>query len=223
MTQETSASQPQASSLGQRTKRQAQAATKVPPSIGPVLEQLANWYPQLFGARFVPLKRGIFQDLLAAHPALLTRDLLKAALAWHTRSTRYLAVVAAGQPRYDLAGNVVEPMAFEHVQQALLDVFRRRQARSAEDLRPALRARLTQVFQESGLSRQQYAESVLGRDELALALWQEIVAELDAQLAKDEALKRAFDACGQTPEAFAEMYGLDPLAVTQSLRRAARA
>ena len=33
----------------------------------PVLLQLAQLYPALFGATVQPLKRGIFQDLLAAH------------------------------------------------------------------------------------------------------------------------------------------------------------
>ena len=32
-----------------------------------LLTQLAEWHPQLFGEVPVPLKRGIFQDLTAAH------------------------------------------------------------------------------------------------------------------------------------------------------------
>jgi DNA excision repair protein ERCC-2 len=45
------------------------AAQRAPrPAVQPVLEQLAALYPALFGAVFLPLKRGIFQDLLAAHP-----------------------------------------------------------------------------------------------------------------------------------------------------------
>ncbi|MBX9871402.1 MAG: ProQ/FINO family protein, partial [Burkholderiaceae bacterium] len=36
----------------------------------PVLEQLFSLYPHLFGAEFLPLKRGIFQDLLERHPDL---------------------------------------------------------------------------------------------------------------------------------------------------------
>ena len=47
----------------------------------PVLEKLAELYPHLFGAVFLPLKRGIFQDLLAAHPEVFETESLKAALS----------------------------------------------------------------------------------------------------------------------------------------------
>ena len=67
----------------------------------PVLEQLAALYPALFGAQFLPLKRGIFQDLQDAHPEVFEREALKAALSMHTRSTRYLSAVSSGQQRHD--------------------------------------------------------------------------------------------------------------------------
>src|SRR5262245_37555053 len=88
-------------------------AARTPRAVHPVLESLAQHYPHLFGEVFRPLKRGIFQDLLAAHPDLLERDSLKEALAQHTRSTRYLVSVAAGMSRHDLAGEAVEGMAPE--------------------------------------------------------------------------------------------------------------
>ena len=185
-----------------------------------VLEQLASWYPQLFGAVFRPLKRGIFQDLMQAHPDALETAGLKAALALHTRSTKYLASVANGEKRHDLAGEPVEEMAPEHVFQALAEVFRRRQGRTQEDLAPRLRERITQAFEASGLSREAYAELMQSRDE-------SINAHLDAALevaaertAKDEALLRAFEASGKTMEEFAEMYGLDPRASARVLERA---
>jgi sRNA-binding protein len=62
--------------------------------IHPVLLQLAQLYPALFGDSPKPLKRGIFQDLQAAQGEALDKDGLKQALALHTRSTRYLNVVA---------------------------------------------------------------------------------------------------------------------------------
>ena len=83
----------------QRPRNPAPAATtpdaapgvaKAPRTPHPVLEQLADLYPHLFGAVFRPLKRGIFQDLLAAHPDAFEREALKVALGIHTRSTRYL-------------------------------------------------------------------------------------------------------------------------------------
>src|SRR6185369_7078792 len=109
-----------------RAPQAARTAVPRPPRINPTLEKLAQLYPHLFGAVFLPLKRGIFQDILAAHPDVIEREALKEALAQHTRSTRYLTAVASGQPRHDLQGQVVEAMATEHVYQALLEVFRRR-------------------------------------------------------------------------------------------------
>ena len=44
----------------------------------PTLDKLAHFHPQLFGARFLPLKLGIFEDLLAAHPDAFTKEELKA-------------------------------------------------------------------------------------------------------------------------------------------------
>ena len=108
----------------------------------------------------LPLKRGIFEDLLAAHPEAIDRDQLKLALSQHTRSSRYLTVVASGQARHDLQGQSVEPMAPEHVHHALIEVFRRRQHRSPEDLAPKLRNRIIAAYEASGLSRDDYAARV---------------------------------------------------------------
>src|SRR5438105_7243269 len=164
------------------------------PRIHPLLDKLAGFYPHLFGETFLPLKRGIFQDLLAAHPDAFERDALEDALGQHTRSNRYLTSVAAGMQRHDLQGNAVEAMAPEHVHHALLEVFRRRQGRTQEDLRPKLRARIAQAFEASGLSRADYVELVRGRDEAANAVLDEAMADAAARSAKDEALLRAFEA-----------------------------
>src|SRR5450756_1861049 len=58
--------------------------------VNPVLEQLFKLYPKMFGSHFLPLKLGVFQDLLALHPDVFKRDELKVALGLHARSTRYL-------------------------------------------------------------------------------------------------------------------------------------
>ena len=200
----------------------APARSKQPRAL-PVLEKLAALYPHLFGDMFLPLKRGIFQDLLAAHPDAFERETLKEALAFHTRSTRYLSSVAAGQQRHDLQGQAVEAMAPEHVHHALLEVFRRRQGRANEDLRPKLIERIVQAFEASGLSREAYAELVRSRDEAANTALEEALAGAAARMAKDEALLRAFEASGQkTVQAFADMYGMDPRAATLYLNRARR-
>lgn len=186
----------------------------------PVLDQLAQLAPALFGEPLKPLKRGIFQDLLDAHPGVLEAEGLKAALALHTRSSRYLSVVASGQPRHDLAGQPVEALAPEHVHHALIEVFRRRQGRTPEDLVPKLRQRIVQAFEASGLGREAYATLVMGRDETVNAITAEALAEAASRAARDEALLRAFESSGQTVEAFADMYGMPAQEARRTLERA---
>lgn len=186
-------------------------------TVMPVLEKLFELYPHLFGAEFLPLKLGIFQELLASHPEDFQRDTLKAALGMHTRSTRYLQSVAAGKQRHDLQGAAVEPVSPEHIYLALLELFRRRQGRAREDLRPKLRAQLIAAFEASGLTSQAYLAKVQTQDADANTLLQEVLAECDQKLARQEALLRAFDSSGKTVEEFAEMYGMDARDVMSAL------
>lgn len=189
-------------------------------TIHPALEQLAQLYPHLFGAQFLPLKRGIFQDLQDAHPGVFERDALKVALGLHTRSTRYLQVVAEGRPRHDLGGQAVEAMAPEHVYHALTEVYRRRKPRDGEDLQAKLRRRIAQAFEASGLDRIGYDALVRSRDEKANAVLDEALAEVAERDAKAEALFRAFEASGSADVAqFADMYGMDVRAAERSLQR----
>ena len=175
----------------------------------PVLEKLFELYPHLFGNDFLPLKLGIFQELLAAHPEHFQRDSLMAALGLHTRSTRYLQCVTAGNKRHDLQGQPGEDVAPEHVYLSLLELFRRRQARAREDLRPKFRAQLMAAFEASGLSRQDYQARVQTNEADATALLEEAFAEREHKLAKQEALRRTFESSGKTAAEFADMYGLD--------------
>jgi ProP effector len=186
----------------------------------PMLDQLASLYPALFGAEFLPMKRGIFQDLLEAHPDTLDKDGLKAALALHTRSTRYLSAVASGHPRCDLSGQPVEDLAPEHVHHALVEVFRRRQGRAPQDLRPKLRQRIEEAFEASGLGAEAYAALVLTRDEAVNALTQEALDAVVARAARDAALLRAFEASGKTVDEFADMYGMGGADANRTLERA---
>ena len=186
----------------------------------PVLDQLASLYPALFGEQLLPLKRGIFQDLLAAQPEALDKDGLKAALALHTRSSRYLTAVASGLPRHNLAGEPVEALAPEHVHHALIEVFRRRGARSREDLRPKMRQRIAIAFEASGLSRDAYLELVSGKDEEVNQITRDGVDEAATRLARDEALLRTFEASGKKLNEFADMYGLHVLDANRTLERA---
>ena len=109
----------------------------------------------------------------------------------------------------------------EHVHHALIEVFRRRQQRTQEDLTPKLRNRIALAYEASGLSREEYAERVLGKNEATNTLVAQALAEADARAAKDEALLRSFELSGQTSEQeFAEMYGMNPRQVVQQLERA---
>jgi sRNA-binding protein len=188
--------------------------------VHPALEKLFALYPKMFGAQFLPLKLGVYQDLLAQHPDDFKKDDLKVALGLHARSTRYLEAVAAGHQRHDLQGVPVEPVAPEHVHHAILEVFKRRQARSNEDLRPHVVTRIIAAIETSGLGRDAYAERVRTQDEATNALLDEAVTELGRQAAKREALFRAFTASGRSSEAeFADMYGMDPAEVARTLAR----
>lgn len=185
----------------------------------PILERLFALYPKMFGAQFLPLKLGVFQDLLARHPEDFKKDELKLAMGQHARSTRYLESVASGLARHDLDGNPVEPVAPEHVHHAILEVFRRRQARSKEDLRPRLRLKIIYAVEASGLSREEYAERVRVQDEAANALLDDALAEMGLQAAKREALVRAFEASGKPVAEFAGMYGMDTAEVEHAVLR----
>ena len=200
-----------------RSSRAQAAARKAPRPVHPLLHKLFEFYPRLFGARFLPLKLGVFEDLLAAHADEFKREDLKVALGLHARSTRYLEAVATGKPRHDLNGVAVEPVAPEHVHHAILEVFRRRQARTAEDLRPQLRARLMEAIEASGLSREDYMLVVRSNDEIANAVLDEAFSELGARNARREALRRAFEASGRSIAEFAEMYGMDQAEVKRTL------
>ena len=187
-----------------------------------VLEKLFELYPHLFGAKFLPLKLGVFQELLSNHPECFERSSLKAALGMHTRSTRYLQSVAAGEKRHDLQGSAVEDVSPEHVYLALLELFRRRQARAREDLRPKFRAQLSQAFEASGLTRQEYLARVQTNDLEATVLLEEALAEHHEALARQDALLRAFESSGKTADEFADMYGMNIRAVTAALQRKPR-
>ena len=202
-----------------RGQRQNAPAAKEPRWRHPLLEQLAQWHPTLFGAQLQALKRGIFHDLMAAH-SFLDKDQLKQALALHTRSTRYLNVVAQGGQRHDLQGQPVETLAPEHVYHALHEAFRRRKPRDGEDLQAKLVRRIAIAYQASGLARADYDALVRGRDEAANALLDQAFASVAERDAKAEALARAFAASGVSLEQFAEMYAMPLRAVQQALARA---
>ena len=190
----------------------------------PVLEQLGRDYPALFGATVQPLKRGIFQDLLAAYGDAVDKAALKTALAIHTRSIRYLQAVASGAARHDLQGQVVEATAPEHQLHAMLELGKRRRPRlgeTAEQQQERLQRRIAQLFADSNLTREEFLTRAQLKDEAALAI---VHSALDLQAEHDaraEAVAHAFAASGAAnPAAFAKMYGMHPQAVQRQLARA---
>ena len=185
----------------------------------PVLERLFALYPKMFGARFLPLKLGVFQELMALHAGEFKKEDLKFALGQHARSTRYLESVAAGEKRHDLQGVPVDDVAPEHVHQAILEVFRRRQLRTKEDLRPGLRDRLVKAIETSGLTREAYEERIHTQDEVLTAVQNDAFAVLAEKVARREALRRAFEGSGLGIKEFAEMYGMDAATVRYALER----
>lgn len=207
------------SAVSLKEVKQKQHAPRQPREVNPALEKLFELHPQLFGAKFLPLKLGIFHDLLARHPDAFKKDELKLAMGQHARSTRYLECVAAGLARYDLDGAAVGSVAPEHVHHAILEVFRRRQARSKDDLQPRLTMLLKQAIENSGLALDGYADLVRVQDEATNALLDEAIAELKMEAAKREALMVTFTASGKAEAEFADMYGMDLKLVSSVLAR----
>lgn len=188
----------------------------------PVLEKLFGLYPGLFGAEFVPLKRGIFQDLMQAHPDVFDKADLKEALSVHTRSTRYLQAMASAKPRHDLQMQAVEPVAPAHVYAAVVELYRRRQIRKQPDALARLQRELTHAVQASGLGRTEYlALAGTPEPDVAVAL-EEVLVQVERVRAKDAALLQAFDAAGQTVMEFAFAYGVPATQVRAMLRRHGR-
>lgn len=191
----------------QPTQVKAQHQRRAP---SPALEKLFELYPRLFGAHFLPLKLGVFQELLARHPDDFVKADLKIAMGQHARSTRYLECVAAGLPRHDLDCNAVDVVSPEHIHHAIVEVFKRRQARSREDLTPKLQLRLMQAIEASGLSMEDYAERMRVADEQANVVLDAALSELKLEAARREALVKAYQASGKTEAEFADMYGVKP-------------
>ena len=219
----TTAKPPRQGRQGGRGRPQAKpqpSQARAPREVHPALRQLFTLYPKMFGAQFLPLKLGVFQDLLALHPDVFKRDELKVALGLHARSTRYLESVASGLPRHDLNGDAVEPVSPEHVHHAIMEVFRRRQARSNQDLRPFAKAQLIEAIEASGLAREAYLLCVRQQDEVSTDLLDAAFTELAEQAAKRDALLRMFEASGKTVAEFADMYGMNPDEVAHTVERA---
>jgi sRNA-binding protein len=202
MTQESTVTSPASRGQG--------AGRKTPRPVHPLLQKLFELYPRLFGARFVPLKLGVFEELVAAHPQALPAAELKVALGLHTRSTRYIEAVASGLARHDLQAKPVEPVAAEHVHHAILELYKRRSRKAPEQARQQAVQQLAAAIERSGLSREAYRERFTSPDDNLHLLLEDALSMVAQKSARREALHSAFKASGKTVAEFAEMYGLDP-------------
>lgn len=200
----------QDSTVASPPSRDQAAARKAPRPVHPLLQKLFELYPRLFGARFLPLKIGVYEDLRAAHPEALPAAELKVALGLHARSTRYIEAVASGLPRHDLQARPVEPVAPEHVHHAILELYKRRSGRAPEQARERAVAQLAAAVEASGLGREGYRERFTSPDDNVHAMLEEALALVAQKAARREALQNAFQASGKTLAEFSEMYGLDP-------------
>jgi ProP effector len=200
----------QDSTVTARPSRGQAATRKAPRPVHPLLHKLFELYPQLFGARFLPLKVGVFEDLVAAHPEALPTAELKMALGLHTRSTRYIDSVASGLARHDLQARPVEPVAPEHVHHAILELYKRRSGKAHERARQHAVEQLAAAIEVSGLSREGYRERFTSPDDHLQSLLEDALAIVAQKGARREAMQNAFRASGKTVVEFAEMYGLDP-------------
>ncbi|GAB3762415.1 hypothetical protein GCM10028796_14050 [Ramlibacter monticola] len=187
------------------------ASRKAPRPVHPLLQKLFELYPGMFGARFLPLKVGVFEDLVAAHAEALPAAELKVALGLHTRSTRYIEAVASGLARHDLQGKPVEPVAPEHVHHAILELYKRRSGKAPEQARQRAVAQLAAAIEASGLSREAYRERFTSPDDKVHSMLEDALSMVAQRSARREALQNAFKASGKTVAEFADMYGLDPM------------
>jgi ProP effector len=190
--------------------RRPATARKAPRPVHPLLHKLFELYPRLFGARFLPLKVGVFEELVATHPEALPAADLKVALGLHTRSTRYIEAVASGLARHDLQAKPVEPVAPEHVHHAILELYKRRSGKAPDAARERAIEQLAAAIEASGLGREGYRERFTSPDDTLHSLLEDALAIVAQKGARREALQNAFKASGKTVAEFAEMYGLDP-------------
>jgi ProP effector len=200
----------QDSNVTSPASRRHAAARKAPRPVHPLLHKLFELYPRLFGSRFLPLKVGIFEELVAAHPEALPPAELKVALGLHTRSTRYIESVASGLARHDLQARPVEPAAPEHVHHAILELYKRRSGKAPDQARQQAVKQMAAAVEASGLSREEYRERFSSPDDNLHSLIEEALSVVAQKQARRAALRNAFEASGKPIAEFAEMYGLDP-------------
>jgi hypothetical protein len=120
-----------------------------------------------------------------------------------------------------LQGVAVGPVAPEHVHLSIVELYRRRQARTQEDLRPKLHRQFAAALEASGLSNPDYLALVQTHDaqadDVVQKVLQEVFTDRANRLAKETALMQAFEASGKTPQEFSDMYGLVLSEVVQML------
>jgi|GEM_PF-4293325 len=162
--------------------------------------EIRNLYPEIFGSSIRPLRVGILQDLVAAHPDQIS--VLKVFLRKHTSRQDYLMAVASGGPRYGLHGAVSGEVA-ESEQAHANALLRKLKIKQTSPIDIRKRSFLLKSFEASGLKRRQFAESQgieISQLDLELSKAENERAERRAQRLH---LVEAFERSGLSPEDFA--------------------
>jgi sRNA-binding protein len=149
----------------------------MPLDVNPIIDRLCEIYPAVFNRQTPkPLKVGIGQELLAlaiTHPALsdLTRRSLRQALAAYTRAFRYRKALAAGGPRYDLAGQPAGEVTPEQQIQAKAPRKNVSAARAATAVTPAATP-VRSPAERHALLKEVMAMAIPGKLEVTLKITQ---------------------------------------------------
>jgi hypothetical protein len=146
----------------------------MPQDVNVMIDRLCATFPAVFNRQTPkPLKIGIGQELLAGvgtHPAFtdVTRKDLRRALAAYTRAFRYRQALAAGGPRYDLAGQPDGEVTPE--QQALAQAPRQKTAARSTDPAPAPTAPALSPAEQHALLKEVIAMAIPGKLDVTLKI-----------------------------------------------------
>ncbi len=182
---------------------------------------LRNIYPTIFKT-VVPLKIGIFHDLLAAHQDELPRGKLYGFLGRHTSTVAYLSAVAKGGPRFAMDGSIFGEVTEDERLHALgkLDEIRKEEEESG-DLARKKRSELRKAFAASGLKAKPYAEAI-GMD---LPLFNRVMERAKSEHAERQAKRQnlvaKFKTSGLGESEFAASQKMSVAALKRAIQKVA--
>lgn len=120
-------------------------------------QSICQLYPEVFGSHIRPLKIGIANDLMAAHPAL-PKKLMHTILGGHTRRVAYIAALAAGGPRYALDGTPSGEVTEQERSDARARLKTIRESKQENQLAEKARSQILKDYEANTLSFAEFAE-----------------------------------------------------------------